>query len=179
MPGNREDSARALDGPQGIGGWLILPAIGLCVFPISCVISILDDYVPIFQSGTWAAVTTPGAPGYHALWAPLLIGEIAFNLVFLALDLWLLVLLFSKSWRFPKVFVAFAALIVLFIVLDAVVAGSIASSTGTTGANRMAGAIVRALVVAAIWVPYMLVSKRVKNTFVKPAGAWPPAVKVN
>jgi hypothetical protein len=165
------DAPPALDGPKGIGGWLILPVIGLFVFPIRWLVSVFNDYVPIFQSGAWAAVTTPGSPRYHPLWGPLLAGEIVFNLAFLAIDVWLLVLLFSKSWRFPKVFIAFAAGNLAFILLDAAVASYIASAMGHTGGTGMGGEIARALVVVAVWVPYMLVSKRVQNTFVKPAGA--------
>jgi hypothetical protein len=164
------DAPPAVEGPKGIGGWLLLPVIGLFVFPIRCLISLATDYVPIFQTGAWAVLTTPGSARYHALWAPVLVGEIAFNVAFLALDLWLLVLLFTKSWRFPKVFIWFAGLNLGFIVLDAVVGNQIPAVAQASG-DGSAKEIGRAFVLVAVWVPYMLKSKRVKNTFVKPEGA--------
>src|SRR4029077_11712335 len=133
-------------------------------------VSLATDYVPIFQSGAWAVLTTPGSARYHALWAPMIVGEIAFNLGFLVLDIWLLVLLFSKSWRFPKVFIAFAVLNFVFILLDSVIGNQIPAVAQASGAGS-ATEIIRALAMVAIWVPYMLTSKRVKNTFVKPEGA--------
>ena len=156
--------------PRGIGGWLLLPVIGLFVFPIRLVVSLFTDYMPIFQTGAWSVLTAPGSPRYHALWGPLLAGEIIFNLAFLALDIWLLVLLFSKDWRFPKVFVGFAVLNLVFILLDSILGNQIPAVAAASG-DGSAKEIGRGLIMVAVWVPYMLVSQRVKNTFVKPATA--------
>jgi hypothetical protein len=164
------DAPPATEGPKGIGGWLLLPVIGLFVFPIRTLISFATDYVPIFQTGAWGVLTSPDSARYHVLWAPLLVGEMACNLAFLALDVWLLVLLFSKSWRFPKVFIAFAVLNFVFILLDSLIGNQIPAVAQASGQGS-ATEIIRALVMVAVWVPYMLVSKRVKNTFVKPEGA--------
>jgi hypothetical protein len=159
-----------VEGPKGIGGWLLLPVIGLFIFPIRCLVSLATDYLPIFTTGAWAVLTTPGSQRYHALWAPTLVGEIAFNVLFLAMDIWLLVLLFSKSWRFPKVFIGFAFLNLAFIVLDSIAGNQIPAVAEAPG-NDTAREIGRAFVMVLVWVPYMLKSKRVKNTFVKPEGA--------
>src|SRR6185436_1093699 len=53
--------------PQGIGGWLILPMIGLFVFPVRVAISLATDYAPIFRDGIWGSLTTPGSAVYHSL----------------------------------------------------------------------------------------------------------------
>lgn len=152
------------DGPRGIGGWLILPVIGLLVFPVRVLISLATDYWPIFQGGIWGNLTTPGTEVYHPLWAPVIVGEIFFNVAFFAFDLVLLYLLFTKSHRFPKAFVAFALSNLLFIVCDAALAWQI-PAVAARGVAGLAGEIARSLAVVAIWVPYMLVSKRVRNTF--------------
>jgi hypothetical protein len=153
--------------PQGIGGWLILPMIGLFVFPVRVAISLATDYAPIFRDGIWGSLTTPGSAVYHSLWAPVIVGEIFCNVAFLLFDLALLYLLFSKSRRFPMAFIVFALGNLAFIAGDAAIAWQI-PAVAARGLEGFAGEIARALVMAAVWVPYMLVSKRVRNTFRAP-----------
>ena len=160
------DAAPALDGPKGIGGWLLLPVIGMFVFPVRCVISLATEYLPIFEKDLWANLTTPGSNAYHPLWAPLLIYEVVFNLAFLVFDLFLLYLLFTKAHRFPKLYIAFAVLNLVFVVSDALLGYQIPAVVAQ-GMDAIWKEIGRSFMMVAIWVPYMLVSKRVKNTFVR------------
>lgn len=148
------------EAPQGVGGWLLLPAIGLCLFPFYALYSLAVDDWPIFQLGIWGSLTTPGAQAYHPLWAPTLIGGIAANVIFIAFDLALVFLLFRKSPRFPKAFVLFALLNLAFVSGIALAVWHIAGS-----AAAVVTEVARAAVLVAVWVPYMLVSKRVRNTF--------------
>jgi len=39
--------------PKGLGGWLIFPAIGLFLLPILLLISLNNDFLPIFTEGYW------------------------------------------------------------------------------------------------------------------------------
>ena len=160
------DAAKA-EGPQGIGGWLILPVIGLFVFPVRAAMSFATDYWPIFQDGIWGNLTTPGSEVYHPLWAPVIVGEVSFNGAFLLFDLALLYLLFTRSHRFPKAFIAFTLANLAFVVGDAAIAWQI-PAVAARGLEGVAGEIARTVVVAVVWVPYMLVSKRVRNTFRAP-----------
>ena len=161
------DAPAQVDGPRGIGGWLILPVLGLFVFPVRVLISLVTDYVPIFQDGIWGNLTTPGSEVYHSLWAPVIIAEIFCNVGFLLFDLALLYLLFTKSHRFPVAFIVFTLANLLFIVSDAAIAWQI-PAVAARGLEGVGGEIARALLVAVVWVPYMLVSKRVRNTFRAP-----------
>jgi len=160
------DAPPAVAGPKGIGGWLLLPVIGLFVFPVRILISLATEYWPIFENGLWAALTTPGSKAYHPLWGPMLAYEIFFNVAFLVFDLVLLYLLFTKSYRFPKMFIGFAVLNLLFVVSDAVLGYQIPAVV-EQGTEQMMKEIGRSFGLVAIWVPYFLVSKRVKNTFVR------------
>ena len=47
--------------PTGLGGWLIIVAIALCITPIALVISVINDLLPIFSEGYWDILTTPGS----------------------------------------------------------------------------------------------------------------------
>ena len=157
--------------PKGLGGWLALVVIGLFLFPIKVVILLNNDVLPIFQNGSWEILTTPGSEVYHYLWAPLIIFEIVGNIFFLIFDIILIVLYFKKSYRFPILCIVFIVLNFLFLASDFFLThylvGVIPGLT-VEGNTEFIKELVRVVIVAIIWVPYFLVSKRVKNTFVKP-----------
>jgi hypothetical protein len=152
------------EGPRGIGGWLIVPMIGLLIFPGFILFDLLFQQWPLFDEGMWPMLTTPGAPLYHPLWAPLIVGGIGYDLAILGFDVVLLFLLFGKSARFPIAFVVFSLVNVVFFVVTGALVWQI-----PIVAERGSGALVREIaspvVAAAIWIPYMLRSRRVRNTF--------------
>ena len=149
--------------PAGLGGWLILVGIGLVISPFRLGAFILQ-FVPVFTDGTWEILTTPGSEQYHALWAPVLIFELLGTLGFIVAYVVLGILFFRKSRLFPKTYIAIALINLCFIILDAGL--GFALPGGTMLAPEAAKEMARALVSVAIWVPYMMVSKRVRNTFV-------------
>ncbi len=158
--------------PKGLGGWLILPAIGLIVASLRLGILLMKDFWPIFRDGFWPVLTTPGTEAYHPLWGTLLIFEIAGNTAFILANLALLFFYFTKHWRFPTLYITLLVLNVVFVVSDFFMGNAIpavAASNDPQAAKEMA----RTLGAAAIWIPYFLRSKRVKNTFVKPGLAGP------
>ena len=63
--------------PKGIGGWLILPSIGLLISPFVLIVQLQDLMRSVFAPGVWAALTSHKSPAYHPLWAPELIFEMA------------------------------------------------------------------------------------------------------
>ena len=151
------------EGPRGIGGWLLLPVIGLFLFPFYAAYSLATDYWPIFGLGMWSSLTTPGSEAYHPLWAPTLIYGIAANVALVAFDLVLVFLLFQKAPRFPRAFVVFALLNFAFVSSIALIVWLIVG-----GAEAAVKEVARSALLVAVWVPYMLVSKRVRNTFKAP-----------
>jgi len=126
---------------------------------------LLPTYASLSLGGTWAALTTPGSRLYHALWAPLIIFELAGNLGFVIVQLWLLVLFFRRSKIFPKLYVWMALVNLPFVVVDAWLLSIILPEEPMFD-SATAIEFARSIVTAAIWAPYMLVSRRVKNTFI-------------
>jgi len=150
---------------KGLGGWLILVGIGVVINPIFLLVTLYSS-IPLFSDGSWEALTTIGQETYHPLWGPLIIGEIIYNLVMLALTIYLIYLFFSKHYRFPKFFIAIIVASLIFILLDAWIVTLILPSRPILNQETI-NEIARAFGAGIIWIPYMLVSKRVKATFVE------------
>jgi hypothetical protein len=152
---------------QGLGGWLVLVGIGIVVSPLRIAFIVLILYVPIFTDGTWEALTTAGAENYHPLWAPLLIGELAFNSALVLASCYLAYLFFTKQKFFPQFFIGVVLASVVFIPLDAWVTSFVLTDVPVFDPETTME-FARTLVYAIVWIPYVLTSKRVKATFVNP-----------
>jgi hypothetical protein len=154
------------DEKKGLGGWLILVGIGLVIAPLRLLYTYVPLYQPIFTDGTWEALTTAGSQAYDPLWQPLLTGEIAFNISMLVASLGLLYLFFTKHHRFPLVYIAISAISIIFIPLDAWACSFVLPNEPILDPQTTKD-FARALIAGLIWIPYMLLSERVKATFVQ------------
>lgn len=153
-------------GPVGLGGWLILVGIGLLVTPFQLGAMIYMTFMPFFEDGTWALLTTPGSDAYHPLLAYLIAFEMAVNIAFAIASLAVLGFLIAQSRRFPNLFIGLVLANLIFIVLDAWL-GSLIITDEPMMDPETTRTLIRSAVFAAIWIPYMRVSRRVRNTFVK------------
>lgn len=151
---------------KGIGGWLILVVIGLLISPIRIGHFLVTTHWPIFRDGVWPVLTTPGTEGYHALWAPLIAFEIVGNLGSIALALVTLWFLVRKSRRTPILAISWLMWTTAFVVVDFFAADLIPAVAAQPDPDSIKE-LMRSLIGAAIWIPYFLVSKRVKATFVE------------
>jgi Protein of unknown function (DUF2569) len=132
-----------LEQGSGIGGWLILPAIGL-VFSV--------------VTGTAQALSTAarfvGAPG---------IGT-GLELVFVIS--WLLFAI-VVAWFFMAKYRAAPYLYIAFMVANLALVSLYYRASAASEFPDATMKLMRALVSCAVWTPYFLTSKRVKLTFVK------------
>lgn len=160
----REPRSSRRDGPEGLGGWLILVALGLLRSAIVVAASTMRDLLPVFTDGhVWAAFDS-GASTYDPFYGLLVCVELVANVVLVIWPLVLLGLFFAKSRWFPSGYIALVAASFVIHVLDLVAAQSLDLMAEGEFARGMLG-LAPLVVSAAIWIPYMLVSKRVKNTF--------------
>jgi hypothetical protein len=153
--------------PRGLGGWLVLVAIGLIVTVVRVCMLLFGTYVPLFTRGSWTALTTETSRAYHPLWRPLLLFEGFGNVVILLAALLALGLFFSRAPNFPPLMIGFYLFNVLFIATDHFV-GQRIPAVASARDSKSGGEIVRSVVACSIWVPYMLKSRRVRNTFLAP-----------
>lgn len=153
--------------PYGkIRGWLILVAIGLMINPLRLLVLVAKDLWPAFSGETWSLLTTPGTRAYHPLWEPLLVFELVGNIGFVVFSIMALIFFFQKKKIFPKLAIVFLLSNLIFVVVDHLVAEAIPFIASQSDLKSLKE-IIRVAVGCSIWVPYFLVSKRVKGTFIR------------
>ncbi|MDR1621537.1 MAG: DUF2569 domain-containing protein [Synergistaceae bacterium] len=164
--GHGETDATGKKNPEGLGGWLVLVGLGIIISPLKIIGVVFPVYSKMFSNGSWAALTTPGTEAYNPLWAPILYGEMAINGGLVLAWIFVAVLFFSKKKAFPKCYIGILLFTLVFIFIDALAIESVLPNIPVLDAETTKE-LGRSLVACLIWVPYMLVSKRVKATFVK------------
>ena len=180
VPALERRSSRRHARPAGIGGLLLLPVIGLILTICWNAWNIYHDLLPFRQSEAWNALTTPGSDIYHWLWHPLALFEVFTAIVMVIAPIALLVLIFRKRRSARGFTIAFYAFCCVAVAVDS---GAALLFTvqwlRSIGLDETASAVSASAlyslyqvgVLAAVWIPYLLLSRRVKNTFIKPAPA--------
>lgn len=155
-------AAISAPGPEGLGGWLLLP-----IFYLISTIVLTSYYYSVFlsdQEYIIALVTGQVDPAW-LLWATLLSTVMAVELV--AFAIYLLVVLFQKKRQLPRLMVCFYSALLIVMGIEFYISLQYAVVTQTSGDLGEAGkGLIHAILMAAIWIPYFLRSKRVKATFV-------------
>ena len=152
-----------------IGGWLILCAVGLVLYPIQSLYSLITELIPVVFSDNWAALTSPTNPGYHSLWAPLVIAELVGSIVFFMCSIVILIFFFRRNRRAPKLIIAFMIANMIFVSADYFIINFFLIRTNSVNVDTTVN-FVRTVVAGAIWVPYFMFSKRVAKTFTRGIG---------
>jgi hypothetical protein len=162
-------TAEAFEQPEysGIGGWLILVAIGLVLSPLLQAWHAVH-LLFMFSENTWAKLTDPSSPAYDHLWKPSLIFEFIGHLFFLCYLIALLVLFFGRSRLFPRLMILLYVCNLVYALVDICFCRHISYFIQHSELLEKGNvAVFRAVLVSLIWIPYFCVSKRVKNTFVE------------
>ena len=155
---------------SGFGGWLILPAIGVVLAPLT-MLSAINNGLAAFAMPTWISHTHLGGAQYHASWAPLLLFEISAQLGYFVLSVLLAILFFQRRRCAPVLFIALTLYLVIYETVDLAGLHILPNRQVVLEDWReLFGACVR----AAVWCPYFLLSRRVKATFTQTWRALPP-----
>jgi hypothetical protein len=144
---------------------LILLAIGLILAPLRVLVFLGKDFAPIFTTKTWSVLTTPGTGAYHPLWGPILMFEGVGNTALIVFSVIVAIYFFQKRRIVPKLMIALLLANVFFVGTDYFVANVIPAVGSQKDVESMTE-FARVVIACVIWVPYFLVSKRVKATFV-------------
>jgi hypothetical protein len=80
--------------------------------------------------------------------------------------IYLIYLFITKSKNFPKLFIAIGVVSVIGLIVDSYLVTLVIASAELFDAET-AKELAKTIVGYGVWIPYMLKSERVKNTFVK------------
>lgn len=151
---------------NGLRGWLFLVAFGLLCRPFFMAFGLVD-FLHLFRMDSWNQFVQPSGAYYHSLWVPVFLGELLINLSLLTLALVLLVLFFQRRRTFPFFFILFLAACAGFSLLDVAATYPLAQKFPDLGLTENSKVVFQTLLQAALWIPYALISQRVKATFIR------------
>jgi len=148
---------------NGIGGWLVLVALGIVVGPVAMLYAMRQP-LTLFANGSWSAMLSTGSASFDPLLAMLLLFELVTNLGLLIFSLLLAVVFFKRRTNTPSLFIGVTVATVVVQFVDVLLAGAVPSVPDTGAA--MWKDFIRAAFGAAIWGTYFVRSRRVRETFV-------------
>ncbi|MFD0673774.1 DUF2569 domain-containing protein [Cohnella sp. GCM10027633] len=151
-----------------MGGWLVLVQIGLYATILLLIVQFFNDTLPALQSEEWDLLTTKGSELYDPMWQPVLIFEIAANVLLLLMSFYCLYNLYRRKSILPKLMIIFysgslAAGIIDYALLNQI---ALVKEFDLLDADIMRDNV-RAAITCAIWIPYFIKSERVQNTFIR------------
>jgi hypothetical protein len=149
-----------------IGGWLILYALGLVLYPLQTLFLLVTKLLPAVFSDNWAALTSPTNPGYHTLWAPLVTAELVGSIGFFLCSIFIIIFFFQRRHWVPKLVICFLIANVLFVGADYFLINFFLIRTDSVNVDATIN-FVRTVVAGAIWIPYFMFSRRVSKTFTR------------
>src|SRR3954469_13328252 len=142
-----------ITGPVGLGGWLILPGLGL----FGSVFRQIGDtirLIALFKQVSWNALTSPGSASYDTRWAPLLLFELAATIALIMSEILLLFLFQGRKRVLPQLMIAWLIFQAIVYVTMSLISHQISGTAGT--------GTFMPIVPCLIWIPYFLISERVK-----------------
>lgn len=150
-----------------IGGWLILIAIGLFVTPFILAYGIFDSLSLLGEGGLEAMNSVVPGLGTAILFELIIDAVLFFGV------LYLIFLFREKKRNFPKHYIWYLGASVVYLVLDFILVSTLSATDPEVQAvldaslEEYAGSMVGITIGSAIWIAYMLKSKRVAGTFIK------------
>ncbi|MCM3358207.1 MULTISPECIES: DUF2569 family protein [unclassified Psychrobacillus] len=157
-------------GPVGIGGWLILPLIGLITSPFVIIAYLMIDVFPFLTAEGWESIASKSGEYYHPLFGPFVITDLIICIAQISTVIVLLILFFKKKTFFPKVMITCLTIMLIIDILigyiNLQIIENVFGSDPLTSQYYMFN-VIRAMISTSIWITYFSKSKRVKNTFVK------------
>ena len=157
------DTGQPLKVYSGIGGWLILLMISFALSPFAYLFGLLTSN--FYHAATWQAYDQQGV-GQAILFRGVIFFELSANLFMLVLASFCFLLLAQQKRLFPQVAILYFVSNMMVVIIDFSLLPTVDINPFDDPENIRG--LLGATIGAAIWVPYMMHSKRVRGTFVRP-----------
>ncbi|MRG46418.1 DUF3857 domain-containing protein [Chitinophaga sp. SYP-B3965] len=146
-----------------LGGWLVLVGISLVISPVIIMIGLFG--METFHNSLWTGLGAAYPDKNLSLMQLFLLLEVVGNVFLLILICFTTLLFFRKRDLFPRTMIFMLAFNILLVLIDSIMA-EVVFNAHMLAENLKE--IIRPMIFAGIWIPYLLVSHRVKHTFVVP-----------
>ena len=158
-----EATAETTGTPQAwaFGGWLLLVGFGIWLGPFRLVYNLWGTYQPLFSDGHIEDILHAASMSFILL----LCAELLVNLVLFAISLYLVYLFMRKSRQLPKWYFILAASTAVFLLIDSLLI-SLMFPDLEVFTDDVIKLLVGCAISLSVWVPYLYISERAKNTFV-------------
>jgi hypothetical protein len=147
--------------PQKIGGFLVLPAIGLCFSPLQVLYDMLSDDAAFFHSTDYTSLVATQYPLAVDLYTHL---SQFIGFAMLAFSILLIVLYFHRRTSTPLLMKVLYIASLVWLVVDYTIYQAL-DFAANGGAVYSTKDITRSFFAACIWVPVFHLSERVRSTF--------------
>ena len=151
---------------QGLDGWLILVGFGLILGLIKVIAFVISTFMPVIEGDFLATLANPNAPEFIPNFALLFYAELMVNTFLILMLIYLLYLFFKKKKSFPKNYIFISLFAIIVIPVDAYLVSVVIPNEKIWDAETLKS-FIQTLLSGAIWIPYMLKSQRVRNTFIE------------
>ncbi len=156
---------------KGIGGFLIVLLSIVLISAIGVLSNLYDVIGMLFYEGYWALLTSPESEYYDEYWVIYFIVDVVGSLLLVVLFLFVIFFLIKRSCLFPRVAVAYFFLNIVVFVVEIFIVKLITNGSTFLDVEELFGdLLLNAIVIfllAFVFVPYLFISKRVRNTFGK------------
>jgi hypothetical protein len=152
-------------GPGGYPIAALVLGFGLVLGGLVLLHSVLSTFALIF-SHDWTYLTTPDAPGYDPFWKLVVGAELLMSLLLTALLSAVLISFGLKRKSFVRLTMLWMMAWVLVSIVDHNLSAIIPALYDDGTVHRTAYRVLIAGVVAVIWMPYLMFSRRLKQAFV-------------
>jgi len=148
--------------PLSIGGWMVLPLIGLFLSPFVMAYSIVDAWDDEMIS-TLASFLDRSNSFANPTYVLLVLVEHFVDISMVILPIFLIVQFFQQRTSLPRIIIFY----LIFRFVWAALLSTIMVQMELADPQEVYGDVFRLLVAAALWGPYFASSQRVKDTFTK------------
>lgn len=142
---------------SGLGGWLIVTQIGLFLSLILNGISLTGLIVELSDGNNWQFLTS----GFKTY----LVFIIGYSILLLLFIIFILTQFYKKKVLVPKMMMIMYGVNLAVAVINFIVFQQVTYAIEAEIASLLKE-VIQAGIAAAIWIPYFIKSKRVKNTFI-------------
>lgn len=150
---------------DGLEGWLILVGIIIISRPLLIMLQSFPNHLNLVTDLTWGVNILPEKTEYYLIWKRLVLCEIISNAILFAASIYLIFLYFSKKKIFCKWYMGIMISKLIFSFIVMLVKKNIIPDTFSY--HHTSFVFYRYLIEVSVGIPYMLLSKRVRATFVK------------